>query len=152
RNGTRSLSQQFKEIIQANRQLLQNSPLTEQQRKAVRDCMFQLDRGIARLRAYSGPYLQQFVDQVSFAKHSALEDVFEEPDIPEPVLPDDFPVVGDRLQLDDNEVGVAVSGGHIDLGYGQRGHVVGMPLREEIRRGVVISDYDIDTRVWRLSS
>jgi hypothetical protein len=152
RKDTRALIPKFTQIVTANRKLLRDTPLTEQQRKAIRDCIFQIEKGIARLRSYSGPYLQQYVDQVSAAKRAALENDFEEPEAPEPMLPADFPVVGDRLGLDEDEIGAASTGGCIDLGFGQRGLVIGTPSPDSLAHGVVISDYDIDRGVWRLSS
>jgi hypothetical protein len=151
KRGTEALVPKFMQIIKANLNLMRDSPLTEQQRKAVRDNVYQLERGIARLRAFSGPYLQGFIEQLRDPRRKAREEDFTAPDLPEPMLPTDFPVVGDHLGLSVEERQIAQTTGYVDLGFGQRGRVIGKPSAEELCAGLFVSDYDGDNE-WLLSS
>jgi hypothetical protein len=153
RNRTRELRGQFQEIVRANGLLIKTSPLTFQQQEAIRDCIFHLERGIARLHAYSGPYLQEFIDAISDAKRAALKNEFIEPDMPEAVLPDDFPVVGDNLRLSPEEAQTLLRSGGLALGSSQTGRLQKTPSSVDLCGEVdaFVDDYDRDSGCWKLS-
>lgn len=153
RSHSRNLRTQFQDIVRANETLIKNSPLTFQQQEAIRDCNFHLERGIARLQAYSGPYLQAFISDIQEAKRAALGNNFIEPEMPDAVLPDEFPVVGDNLRLSKEEIQTLVRTGDVPLNCGQVGRISnGLPsalLVEEV--DAFVDEYDHDTSCWKLS-
>ena len=153
RNRTRELRAQFQDIVRANEHLLKTSPLTFQQQEAIRDCIFHLERGIARLQAYSGPYLQSFVSDIKSAKRAAIGNSFIEPDMPDAVLPDEFPIVGDNFRLSAEETQALLLTGRVRLGCGQVGQISRVPssigLDGEV--DVFVEDYGRDSSCWRLS-
>lgn len=153
RDHTRQLCSQFQGIVKANKHLLQKSPLTFQQKEAIRDCIFHLERGIARLQAYSGPYLQAYIDEIGSAKQQALQNSFITPNVPDAMLPDDFPVIGDNLHLSPQEVLTLLHTGRVNLGCGQVGRVERIPASLDTTEGVTafVEDYDRDSSTWRLS-
>ena len=153
RNHTRNLRAQFQEIIRANTTLIKTSPLTFQQQEAIRDCIFHLERGIARLYAYSERYLQEFIDGISDARKVVKHDNFIEPEMPDAVLPDDFPVVGDNLRLSPEETQTLLRTGGLALGCGQVGRLSkgssSLNLAGEV--DAFVEDFDRDASCWRLS-
>jgi hypothetical protein len=153
RTRTRDLRGQFREIVQANELLIKTSPLTFQQQEAIRDCIFHLERGIARLQAYSGPYLQTSVSAIKDAKRAALGNTFIEPEMPDAVLPDDFPVVGDNLRLSSEETQTLLRTGGLALGCGQVGRLTrGLPAEKLVGEvEAFVEDYDRDSSHWKLS-
>ncbi|HEY1601460.1 MAG TPA: hypothetical protein VGG64_17800, partial [Pirellulales bacterium] len=153
RGRTRELRSQFQEIVRANLTLIKTSPLTFQQQEAIRDCIFHLERGIARLQAYSGPYLQAFVSDIKNAKRAALGNTFIEPGMPDAVLPDVFPVVGDNLRLSPEETQALLRTGEVELGCGQLGRLSRIPASVGSTSEVdaFVEDYDRDSYCWRLS-
>jgi len=153
RKRTRSLRTQFQEIVRANEMLIKTSPLTFQQQEAIRDCIFHLERGIARLNAYSDRYLQQFIDGISDAKKVPLHHDSIEPEMPDAVLPDDFPVVGDNLRLSPEETQTLLRTGSLALGCGQIGRISkgSSSLNLACEVDAFVEDYDRDAACWRLS-
>jgi hypothetical protein len=153
RKRTRSLRSQFQEAIRGNQSILKDSPLTFPQQEAIRDCIFHLERGVARLDAYSGPYLQQFIEDIKNCKSAAFQDSFIEPDMPESCLPDEFPVVGDNLRLSKEETRVLRQSGQVGLGHGQAGRFQpSYPWTDESEQvDVFVDGLDRDTSTWMLS-
>lgn len=153
RRRTRDLHSQFQEIVRANLTLIETSPLTFQQQEAIRDCIFHLERGIARLQAYSGPYLQAFVSDIKNAKRAACGNTFIEPEMPDAVLPEVFPVVGDNLRLSPEETQALLRTGEVELGCGQVGRLSRVPASVGSAGEVdaFVEDYDRDSSCWRLS-
>ena len=153
RNRTSDLRGQFQGIVRANVSLIKTSPLTFQQQEAIRDCNFHLERGIARLWAYSERYLQQFIDEISEAKKVVKHNDFIQPEMPDAVLPDEFPVVGDNLLLSAEETQNLLRTGRLALGCGQVGQVSNC-LNSDGLAGHVdafVEDYDRDASCWKLS-
>lgn len=153
RKSTRLLRSQFRDAIRSNQAILQDSPLTFQQQEAIRDCIFHLERGVARLDAYSGPYLQRFIEEIQNCKSDALQNNFVEPDMPNAYLPDDFPVVGDNLRLSKQETRSFRQTGQIDLGYGESGNFSPSYswTDESEQVDVFVDGLDRDTSIWILS-
>ena len=153
RTRTRDLRGQFQEIVRANELLIKTSPLTFQQQEAIRDCIFHLERGIARLQAYSGPYLQTFISAIKDAKRAALGNTFVEPEMPDAVLPDDFPVVGDNLRLSPEETQALLRAGVLALGCGQVGRLARGLASDKLAGEVdaLVEDFDRDSSQWKLS-
>ena len=153
RNRTHDLRGQFQGIVRANVSLIKTSPLTFQQQEAIRDCNFHLERGIERLQAYSGPYLQSFISSIIDAKRAARGNNFIQPEMPDAVLPDEFPVVGDNLRLSAEETQNLLRTGRLALGCGQVGQVSN-GLNSDGLAGHVdafVEDYDRDASCWKLS-
>ena len=153
RKQTRSLRSQFQKIVRTNETLIRSSPLTFQQQEAIRDCIRKLETGIAKLQAYSGPYLQSFISAITNAKRAALRNSFIQPDMPDAVLPDDFPVAGDTLRLSPEEAHALLTTGRLALGCGQIGQLSqrlpsDLPAEE---LDAFVEDYDQDTSCWKLS-
>jgi len=153
RTHTRKLRGQFQEIVRANELLIKTSPLTFQQQEAIRDCIFHLERGIARLQAYSGPYLQAFIAAIKDAKRAALGNTFVEPEMPDVVLPDDFPVIGDNLRLSPEETQSLQHTGGLALGCGQVGRLPKDLSLVNVFGEVdaFVEEYDQDASCWKLS-
>lgn len=153
RKRTREIRAQFQDIIRANQLLIKTSPLTFQQQEAIRDCIFHLERGIARLQAYSGPYLQGFIDSIRDAKRAALSNNFIDPDMPDAALPDDFPVVGDNLRLTPQETQALLRDNELALGCDQVGRLsIGrFPMNLVGEVDAFVEDYDRDFSSWKLS-
>jgi superfamily I DNA and/or RNA helicase len=153
RKNTRNLRSQFQDIVRANITLLRTSPLTYQQQEAIRDCILHLERGIERLQAYSGPYLEGFISSITDAKRAAREGNFINPEMPDAVLPDDFPVVGDNLRLSPEETQSLLRTGALPLYRGQIGRLQkgssSLTLDGEV--DVFVEDYDREASVWTLS-
>lgn len=153
RKRTRSLRSQFQDAVRGNQSILRDSPLTFQQQEAIRDCIFHLERGIARLDAYSGPYLQQFIEEIRRCKSAAFGDNFIEPDMPEASLPDDFPVAGDNLRLSKQETRILRETGQVTLGHAQTGRF--QPsyswADDSEQVDVFVDGLDRDTSSWILS-
>lgn len=153
RNRTRGIRTQFLEIVRANQNLIKTSPLTFQQREAIEDCIFHLERGIARLYAYSERYLQRFIDGIGEARKVVKHNTFIEPEMPASGLPDDFPVVGDLLRLNREEVASLARTGRVALGCGQLGRLsnglASIHLAGEVE--AFVEDYDQDSSCWKLS-
>ena len=153
RNQTRDLRSQFFNVIKSNRDILKGSPLTIQQQEAIRDCNFHLERGVETLSAYSGPYLQMFVNKIRYCKSEAFDNNFVEPEMPKDSLPDDFPVVGDNLRLSKQETSLLRESGKLYLG----GHQVGSywPVdqwTDDVEQvDVFVSGFDRDSSTWTLS-
>ncbi len=153
RSRTSDLRGQFQGIVRANELLIKTSPLTFQQQEAIRDCILHLERGIARLQAYSGPYLQTFIAAIKDAKRAALDNTFIEPGMPDAVLPDDFPVVGDNLRLSPEETQVLLRTGRLALGCGQVGRLERAMAADTLAGEVdaFVGDYDREASCWKLS-
>lgn len=144
---------QFEEVRDQNRQFLQSLALTPEQRAAIHECNDQLERGIQRLRAYRGPYLQRYLDEISHAQR-ALRNPPEyiTPDLPDAVLPDDFPFSGELLEFDLDELGDYP---FVELVHGQRGRFVTPSLRTVQPQAPIaglIQRYDRDNGFWILSA
>lgn len=144
---------QFEEVRDQNRQFLQSLALTPEQRAAIHECNDQLERGIQRLRAYRGPYLQHFLDEISHAQRALRKPPeYITPDLPDAVLPEDYPFSGELLEFDSNELGDYP---FVDLGHGQRGRFVTPSLRTVPPQAPVaglIQRYDRDNAFWILSA
>jgi hypothetical protein len=153
RTRTRDLRSQFQAIVRANETLIKTSPLTFQQQEAIRDCIFHLERGIARLHAYSERYLQSFIDGISAARKVVKQNNFIEPEMPDSMLPDDFPVVGDNLRLSLEETQTLFRTGELALGCGQVGRLSKAMSSVNIPKSVdvFVEDYDQDSSCWKLS-
>jgi hypothetical protein len=150
---TRNLRTQFQDIVRANITLMKTSPLTFQQQEAIRDCIFHLERGIERLKAYSGPYLESFVSCIKDAKQEAFRNNFIDPEMPDAVLPDDFPVVGDNLRLSIEETETLLRTGNLALGCGQVGRLStsrpSVRLNKEV--DAFVEEYDQEMSCWKLN-
>ncbi len=153
RTRTRGLRMQFQEIVRANETLIKTSPLTFQQQEAIRDCIFHLERGIARLHAYSERYLQSFIDGISAARQVVKHNTFIEPEMPDAMLPDDFPVVGDNLRLSPEETQTLFRTGELALGCGQVGRLTKALSSVNLPKNVdaFVEDFDRDSSCWKLS-
>jgi hypothetical protein len=153
RKCNRDLCKRFQEIVRANETLIKTSPLTFQQQEAIRDCIFHLERGIARLQAYSDPYLQTFIFAIKDAKTAALKNTFIEPEMPDAMLPDDFPVVGDNLRLSSEETRTLVRTGELPLYCGQVGRLSKSLSSVKLVREIdaFVECYNRDAACWELS-
>ncbi|MFO0819269.1 MAG: AAA domain-containing protein [Pirellulales bacterium] len=153
RTRTRGLRRQFQEIVRANETLIKTSPLTFQQQEAIRDCIFHLERGVARLHAYSERYLQSFIDGISAARQVVKHNTFIEPEMPDAMLPVDFPVVGDNLRLSPEETQTLFRTGELALGCGQVGRLTNALSSVNLPSNVdaFVDDFDLDSSCWKLS-
>jgi hypothetical protein len=153
RKHTRDLQSQLNSVIKANQSLLRNSPLTFDQQDAIRDCIFHLERGVARLSAYSGPYLQHYIDNIKQAKSAALGNHFINPKMPDSSLPEDFPAIGENFKLSNAETESFRRTGRLKLSHGQVGRFDALyPWEDKSSNiSVFVSDYDRDKSQWILS-
>ena len=146
------IQKQFIAIRNQNQGFLQELALTPEQRTAIQECNDQLERGIQRLSAYQGPYLREFRNSIKAAQNALKNHEFIQPDMPDSVLPDDYPFAGDLLEFEANELGNFPL---VDLGHGQRGRFV-TPSRtfSAPASGVVglIRRYDKDQGYWIISA
>lgn len=142
----------FRAIIDQNKSFLQSLALTPEQRAAVHECNDQLQRGMERLRAFIGPYLQQYLDEVHDAQVAQRDHEFITPDLPSPVLPESFPFSGELMEFEADEL---ENYPFVDLGHRQRGRFVTASrkfLRPEGALVGMISRYCRDTRTWIISA
>jgi hypothetical protein len=121
RDHAKQVLKQFQQIQDQNREFLRSLPLTPEQRAAIHESNDTLDRGIQRLRAYMGPYLQQFRDAIHEAQVTLKSKEYEYPDYPASALPADFPFAGELLEFDLDELGEYP---FVNLGHGQRGRFI----------------------------
>ena len=152
RNQSREILKQFQDIRDQNQNFLQSLALTPEQRAAIHECNDQLERGIQRLRAYLGPYLKQFRDDIHDAQIALKSHEFVTPNLPAPTLPENFPFSGELLEFHSKELRNYPL---VDLGHGQRGRFI-TPTLKKLRppdqlRGL-IQRYDKDRGFWLLSA
>ena len=155
RYEAKNLRRQFLEIIRSNRNIMKSSSLTFQQQDAIHESIRSLEEGAARLDAYSGPYLQGFIDAVSNAKQAVLEmeDWDEDALIPEAGLPEDFPYAGKILCFSSEEIRSLIRCGGIEIGVGETG-VLSLDTEyfDSANNTIALVErYDRDRDVWVLS-
>ena len=152
RRSSKEIQAQFVGIRNQNRRFLHELPLTPEQRAAIQECNDQIERGIQRLAAYQSSYLHSFLDVIKDAQQALRQHSFVTPDLPEPLLPDDYPFAGELLEFDANELGDYP---FVDLGHGQRGRFI-TPSSQVIApsSGLVglIRRYDKDHGHWVISA
>jgi hypothetical protein len=152
RDHAKQVLKQFEQIRGQNREFLKSLPLTPEQRAAIYESNDALERGIQRLRAYMGPYLQQFRDEIHDAQMALKSKEYEVPDYPDPSLPAEFPFAGDLLEFGLDELANYPS---VDLGLGQRGRFIMPSTKPFIPTAPIvgmIQRYDRDTESWILSA
>ena len=115
---------ELESIKRDNMDSLENGALAPGQRAAIMECNDQLERGISKIQAYTGPYLQIFRDGIEAAQMDPKENGFTSPDMPMPMLPPDFPFRGEMIgfdahQLEDYPI--------VGLGHGQKGRFIHPP-------------------------
>ncbi len=141
----------FRAIINENRRLLQTLALTPQQQESIFECNDLLERGIARLEGYAGPYLRPFQAETEHAQRCLKDRVYITPDSPEECLPSDFPYAGELLEFAPGELDEYPE---VDMGFGQIGRFVTARLEAEAPEGPVtafVQRYDRSTNRWVLS-
>jgi Cdc6-like AAA superfamily ATPase len=152
RRSSREIQDQLVGVRNQNRRFLQELALTPEQRAAIQECNDQLERGIQRLAAYQGAYLHSFLDEIKSAQQALKGHSFVTPDLPEPVLPDDYPFAGELLEFDATELGDYP---FVDLGHSQRGRfITPSSIVTAPSSGVVglIRRYDKDHGHWVISA
>ena len=77
REGSDEVKNQFKQIKAENERMMREFALTPEQRLAIQECNDQLERGIQRLYAYRGAYLQKFFDGIRSAQLALKNHGFE---------------------------------------------------------------------------
>lgn len=152
RQDSGKVRKQFVEISKENDQTLTATALTPEQRAAVIECNQHLARGIARLSAYIGPYLQSYVEQLREAQQALKSHDFVIPDAPSAVLPDDYPYVGELYEFAPSEL---MEFPFVRLSGREVGRFIG-PNKRTLRGGQrmlgLVSRYDRDSRTWVLSA
>ncbi|NJK91585.1 MAG: AAA family ATPase [Blastochloris sp.] len=151
RKESGKIQNQFREIKIENESMVSEFALTPEQRLAIQECNDQLERGIQRISAYRGRYLHKFLSEVQSAQHALKYREFEYPDLPESILPDEFPYAGELIEFEDAELGDFP---FVDLGFGERGRFV-TPTKhdlEEKPRTRLITRYDQEHHFWILSA
>jgi ATP-dependent RNA/DNA helicase IGHMBP2 len=151
RRESREVKTRFEQILFRNRSLLQTLPLTPQQQVAIHQCNDQLERGVARLDAYAGPYLQEFEKEIRGAIPALYRGQFVTPRTPAAFLPEDFPYAGELFEF---KAGELADYPQVDLGEGQTGcflHPFGYTPRRSGRVVGGIQRYDRDAGCWVLS-
>jgi hypothetical protein len=141
----------FREIIDENRRLMRTLALTPQQRESILECNDLLERGVARLEAYAGPYLQIFQEEIKCAQRCLKDQTYITPEIPEERLPWDFPYAGELLEFEPAELGEYPV---VKMGFGQTGRFVTPRLEMERPEGPLtafVRRYDSRTSRWVLS-
>ena len=151
RQDSRSILNQFLAIRNENNRTVTATALTPEQRAAVVECNQHLSRGIARLNAYIGPYLQTYFEQLKEAQWALKSHDFVVPDPPDPVLPDEYPYIGELYEFDASELWRFPS---VRLGVGEVGRFIGakngvVPGGQKIEG--LITRYDRNTKTWILS-
>ncbi len=151
REESKDVKMRFKQILARNQSLLCTLALTPQQQAAIHQCNDQLERGVARLEAYAGPYLQGFEEEIRRAKAALYEGEFVKPAVPEAFLPENFPYAGELFEFKASELSDYPE---VDLGEGQTGcflHPFGYTPRRSGRVVGMILRYDRERACWVLS-
>jgi len=152
RKRSREVKGRFKEVAGGNRKLLRTLALTPQQQAAIHECSDLLERGMARLEAYAGPYLWSFEREIQAAQGALKAGAFITPNSPEAFLPADFPYAGELLEFDASELEEFPL---VDIGFGQAGRFVTPTLGAAAPEGDVtafVQRYDRPTSRWILSA
>ena len=143
---------QFQAISKQNQSFLRDLALTPEQRAAIHECNDQLQRGIQRLRAYIGPYLQTYQNEVKRAQAAQRNHEFITPELPTAVLPESYPISGELLEFESEEL---QSYPLVDLGHGQKGRFV-TATRDFARPGGsvmgLVTHYSRDEGIWIVSA
>lgn len=151
RERSLEVKRRFREIIHENRLLLRTLALTPQQQASIFECNDLLERGVARLEAYAGPYLRAFQAETEHAQRCLKDRIYITPDSPESCLPWDFPYAGELLEFDPEELGKYPL---VEMGFGQTGRFVTSCLEAEPPQGSVtafVRRYDRSANCWVLS-
>lgn len=141
----------FEEGLAWNRMQLRTQALTPQQEDAIHHCMDQLQRGVARLDAYAGPYLSAMEGGIFSAKRALPEGRYETPEMPAAFLPAEFPYAGELFAFEAEELSQYPK---VDLGGGQRGRFLSArPRRDSLPERIVglVKRYDRRAQCWILS-
>ena len=149
--GAGKTLEELESIKRENMDSLENSALAPGQRAAIMECNDQLERGISKIQAYIGSYLQIFRDGIEDARRDPKEQGFSCPDMPMPMLPPDFPFRGELMGFDAHELEDYPI---VGLGYGQKGRFVHPPSFKGCPGEPVIGmvqSYDKEEGCWLLS-